>query len=1186
MKRFPRLFLLMAAMLFAPLASADKCSPWLDKAWLNEYYFGTSPYVELYSKDSAFPASWQNWKIKIYDGANRQMIPTIVLTNNTAFACTKQGSKTWVTHDISDNQFQGNLGLAVLEDGTGNFVDAFAFDNTAPPRSWTDNLNNFYPALADATAGCPTLANRLTAQAGQVSNTNRYLSNMLDWPSQGNKDYARQPDGGPLSKTNPLGNPWYLTSETGAGTTYTTCTTNNANLTKTADVYSAPPGGTVKFALTVANAASSALTGVVVTDTLPTDTPTMIFVSAASSVPTDIITYSADNVTYTTMVPAGVKYVKWQPAAIPAGSRSVLTLTMQVPASAIPGVTSYTNTASMPGAQTQTDTSTVSVVSPDTPSFLVTVSPSASCIGATGSQRPLVTVTRKKQLNGMGDTDTSYTGTITLATSSTGNTATWIKASALGTLTGNSYTFSGSDQGVASFYLTDSVAETLDVTAADLYGATGSFSPVIFSTSCASLADNLRFEHDGSGGLCTREPVVVKACANLACTALFNNPVTFTPTVTPTGGTWYTVATGGTPVTSVTFSGATTLYLQYTKATTATYGATGLSVTPTNGFMCDITTNATAANNGTECRSAFSNLSLQIEEDYIVPESVTGLGVAIAGRPHDMRVTALLHDGTSPLPAGCNPLTSFAPASLKFNLARDVTTDPGGVAPSIGSVVIPNAPAAATVPLGFTNGSATFHLDTTDVGKYTLNAFDDSLAYSSNAVTGSQAFIVRPSGFALSATCGATTQNASQAALTKDAAKFCRAGESFSATVTAVGWSGTATPSYGREVTPETAVVSWSRYLPGTGSNGTLPTGGFPFSGSGGSFGPTTLSWDEVGILRATVSVGDGNYLGAGQVQSQLYLGRFHPSHFDTAITGPMNCSPVFAIGCPLLNDGVTLSNWLAYSGQPIAFRVIAKAMTAGNTTTTNYAGDFAHDVTLSAWAGLGGIVTAANGALGTYNGGTFAAGTPTLNSASFIAGESSALSAAPVSAYPAFGITANPALPTNIYLRASEALDGISSKRASNPTTTSVEGGIRIVRGRVRLSNAYGSEMLPLTLPALAEYFDGNVWVSNAADSISNSAATQLWTLTPATSTALSQSGNTTFTLAGAVASGQTSVSASAPGAGGAGSADVTLTVPEYLRFPWGGGSTGTNPSAKASFGIYNQTGNSRRIIYRQEVR
>lgn len=44
--------------------------------------------------------------------------------------------------------------------------------------------------------------------------------------------------------------------------------------------------------------------------------------------------------------------------------------------------------------------------------------------------------------------------------------------------------------------------------------------------------------------------------------------------------------------------------------------------------------------------------------------------------------------------------------------------------------------------------------------------------------------------------------------------------------------------------------------------------------------------------------------------------------------------------------------------------------------------------------------------------------------------------------------------------------------------------------------------------------------------------------------------------------------------------------SLPEYLRYPWGSGSSCVNPTARADFGVYNQPVNAKKIIYRREVR
>lgn len=520
----------LLALMLAPSAQAS-CSVWLDKAWFNEYYFGNDgKFLELYSNDKNFPASWQGWTVDVYDGVNQKMIPTVSFNNGTAFACTKTGNKTWVTHNSTAN-LSGNKGLVILRDNAGDYVDALAFDNTAPPAPWTSDTSNYLPALVTA---CPALASRLSSQAGTAGSSPNQ-ANILKWSSQGNKDYSRQPDG--------LGSPWYVTSLTGSGTTYTTCTSNNANLTKTVNTTSVPPGGTVQFLITLFNASNSALSGTLtVVDPLPAG---LSYVSAVSSNSADTISYNGSTAT-----------VSWTPANLGAASRTVLTLTATVPSTADIG-TSYTNTASTTGtalgSRQQSDTVSFSVVAPTTRSFLISASTQTSCTAATTAQKPVVTLTAKDQLNGTGNTLTGYTGTATLGTSSPGNTANWQKLAANGTLTltasGATYTFAASDNGVASFYLGDSVAETIDLTATDAISdypntMSGVFSAIQYTPGACSTLPALTVGNasvsEGNAGTSTLNfPVTLSAASAQAVSV---NYVSFN--VTASAGSDYQASSG------------------------------------------------------------------------------------------------------------------------------------------------------------------------------------------------------------------------------------------------------------------------------------------------------------------------------------------------------------------------------------------------------------------------------------------------------------------------------------------------------------------------------------------------------------------------------------------------------------------------------------------------------------------
>jgi MSHA biogenesis protein MshQ len=133
---------------------------------------------------------------------------------------------------------------------------------------------------------------------------------------------------------------------------------------------------------------------------------------------------------------------------------------------------------------------------------------------------------------------------------------------------------------------------------------------------------------------------------------------------------------------------------------------------------------------------------------------------------------------------------------------------------------------------------------------------------------------------------------------------------------------------------------------------------------------------------------------------------------------------------------------------------------------------------------------------------------------------------------------------------------------------------------GRLRLQNAFGSERLPLTVPAEVQYYNVDHWATNMLD---GSSPPTPWGVSPAVSTALlGGTGNATPSLGTTLVSGKASLSASAPGTGTYGYLDLTVTVPDYLKFPWTGGSA-IDPTARVTFGIYK--GNDR-IIYRREIR
>lgn len=371
------------------------------------------------------------------------------------------------------------------------------------------------------------------------------------------------------------------------------------------------------------------------------------------------------------------------------------------------------------------------------------------------------------------------------------------------------------------------------------------------------------------------------------------------------------------------------------------------------------------------------------------------------------------------------------------------------------------------------DGNAPFNFTYSDVGLVTLHV---AKTVNSAPLTGSSnAFVVKPGGFVLSAIQQTVAPNiANPGATDASGAKFVKAGEAFTATVTATTSDGvTATPNYGKETAAEGVKLNVTLVAPSGGASPALTNNTAFGSFTNGVATGTTFAWNEVGIITLTPSVGDGSYLGAGDVSGTQtgHVGRFYPDHFETAVTAaPMGCGALaFVPACPT-------GSRLAYSGQ--AFTTEVTAYTLGGTgaagITSNYSAteSFAKDVTLTAWDDLGSTTLQnppASG--GTLTGNSIAA-------ASFAAGVASAS--------PVYTYTTTPTAPTNVYLRAIDT-DAVSSLNAV--PANSVEGGIKVVSGRLQIGNMYGPPTSRLGTKARALYWSGTQWALNTSDTASGAA-------------------------------------------------------------------------------------------------
>ena len=455
-----------------------------------------------------------------------------------------------------------------------------------------------------------------------------------------------------------------------------------------------------------------------------------------------------------------------------------------------------------------------------------------------------------------------------------------------------------------------------------------------------------------------------------------------------------------------------------------------------------------------------------------------------------------------------DPTTCQSGQTLTFTPGAGAGTA-GGIAGNASGSVSAASGAYTTKALTFNATSPNplpavpFVFNYTDVGRIRLWARYPAASASPNVAGSSALFVVKPAGFVLteikptsnqSGRCAVATTPAPAitcSSLAADAALFAKAGEAFSVTATAINSSGNPTPNYGRETTAETVKLTPTKVVAAM-TNVPAVVGSFGSFSSGSTTG-TAFSWADVGIITLTPSVGDADYLGAGEVTGTVSgnIGRFVPDHIDAVVTD------------------ACVTGAFTYSGQPMGLALTARNL--AGVVTTNY----------NTTAGLSRAVTLAQ----SQTTGSF---TPaTVTAAEFAAGLASAT--------PAFAFATLKTAPTTITVGGQDA-DGVALTAAADITQKQTAA---IRAGRLYLANAYGSELLPLMVPVQTQYWDSG-WKQNRLDSC--------------TSLTVPTSGNsgltntlatkTTATLAAPVLSGDAGFRLSAPGAGNAGLVDIIGSV------------------------------------------
>lgn len=708
-------------------------------------------------------------------------------------------------------------------------------------------------------------------------------------------------------------------------------------------------------------------------------------------------------------------------------------------------------------------------------------------------------------------------------------------------------------------------------------------------TTCINSTPVFVVNHDNFGIHCLAEAITVNVEDGSG-----NPLISYAEQVTldtQTGnGTWSLVSGGGTLVDATADDGLAT-YDWPLGETSAVFSLSYTQGTPVFDIDVYQTNNTAIRDNDAEgtIRFSASGFTLTAAPLSNPPPAVIAPFAAtqVAGTDFAVHLAAY---GQTPTDPACGVIESYTGAqNLRFWFGW-VDPAAGTIAPTIDGVGAAASEAgAAAQPVTFTNGQASVTAKYKDAGLLQLFVKDDSLAHPDlpTGIRGATAaFVVKPAYFLLSNIEDASG-NANPAAANASGPVFVGAGEPFSVTVTAYDAENDVTPNFGQESAPETVRLASSLVLPAAGNDpGLSPATAFGPFVAGTSTG-TTFAWPEVGIITLQPSIGDGDYLGGGDVVGTASgnVGRFIPTHFTTGLNAPL-----FATQCG--------SGGFTYIGQPFDYTInpviTVTAQAAGGTTTQNYTGAFFKisnltllNRTYSAAAGtldLSGVPSAAvDPAIADLGGGT---GTLLFDLPIGI----SFLRMAPEAAFDAD-------IDLGIEIFDADGVTTLASPIAFTPI--GFDSGPAMRYGRVRIINAIGSELVNLAVPMRSEYFvdAATGFVSHTDDACSDTITLSLAGFTenldPGETCAIDSGtpGDSGIGCAGPAGqryrepplAGDFNLFLQAPGAGNDGSVNVSADVPAWLEFDWDAALPGLeDPTATATFGIYDGEG---KRIYMREV-
>jgi MSHA biogenesis protein MshQ len=672
--------------------------------------------------------------------------------------------------------------------------------------------------------------------------------------------------------------------------------------------------------------------------------------------------------------------------------------------------------------------------------------------------------------------------------------------------------------------------------------------PGICGRDVIEVLNHYRFEMaDNLGSSCAAKEVTLKACADVNCDLLYSQETTVN--LLPNTGKDYAWS----PSDSVNFIGQTSLTIESLRGKDPTLATSG--ETPSSQLRCFI--------GGQEV--ALGKCNIDFKADGLVFSNISDgnetIVTQLSGKPSD---------------SGFKAKTYAIEACGNTDLLRNQTVDVelnyncASSSNCSNSLVFSNnnndteiGLSATTVPVYFDDDSkAVFSVQYPDAGEISLTA---ELSDRSSIAGSSNIFKVRPFGIAVEVLDDTgTNTNPNATAANANGTLLKLTGQDFVVGLRTVQWvAGEDDNSDGvpddftsllnnntAEHYSGTVELSPATLLPASGVTGTLSGGTSVVFADEGKVN-TTVDYDEVGVISINAS---SNYLSSTTVQGQMSnVGRFAPSNFTLSGDVTPACDVTSAF---------------TYFDEPLdSVSYTLQAINHNGGRTVNYFGGFdklnANNMQMEHSGSVYNRLVNVDSVMWPQSGVTGRIDfTDTDIAVSRLADAS--LDGAYMGA--------------SLILELDSAqLEGatFNGSYCTPPCLAFIESSLNFAYGRATLTNNYGSVDESLLLPMTTQYWDGNDWRINMADSCSTFDHNDI-----DESTGQLVSSQTGSTLLQGAYAGREGMRLSSPN--GEGNFSVTYEVPEWLRWDWDqDGNADESPSATVTFGVYR--GNDD-IIYKRE--